>query len=113
MRLTLEEVALNNSNRKEFSHFKDFLDQEQKELIEYKTIEDELGIELVTLFKAIRDGIYVEGKKKPKFRSLWFDNIDSGITDEDVGLYWFDIDDKRFYFKDYGKTWALTREELL
>lgn len=77
-----------------------------------KDIEEELGIDLVTLIKAIKDGVYVEGKKKPKYRTVWFDDIDSGITDEDVGLYWFDIDDKRFYFKDYGKTWALTKEEL-
>ena len=76
-------------------------------------IEDELGIDLTTLIKAMKDGI--------------FHNQLVGISDE-AWRCQVDLKNKRFYyhiedmggswyiycyFKDYGKTWALTKEELL
>ena len=78
------------------------------EMLAYKNIEEELGIDLITLFKALKNGIYVD----PYY-------IDYATTDNFLcpdNLDYFDINRKQItnevYFKDYGKTWALTKEEL-
>ena len=66
-------------------------------------IEEELGIDLITLFKALKNGIYKKGRnnlkglilysKMPMF-SFYHKTIDAELIE------------------DYGITWALTREEL-
>lgn len=71
----------------------------------YKDIEDELGIDIVTLFKALKKGIWIYDNGNPFFTSsiklaMQLDAIYCSISDIEVLL------------KDYGKTWALTREEL-
>ena len=66
-----------------------------QKLGQLEDIEDELGIDLIILFKALDKGIYCK---------------DSGYT-KNERLYHYGAD--KFYdFKDYGKTWALTKEEL-
>jgi len=107
MRLTLEEVTLNNSNRKEFSHFSDLLDQEQKELIEYKTLEQELGIDLLIFVKAILIGFYYKDVSSHNIPYIGF------ARGKRIDKNYFRVNNHPFYFKDYGKTWALTKEELL
>ena len=76
-------------------------------LVKHEDIEEELGIEFVTLFKALKNGIYVNE-----------DYCDYGTTDNfltpdnldcDLNLKAFNT---HLFFKDYGKTWALTKEEL-
>ena len=69
-------------------------------------IEEELGIELLTLFKALKNGIWIYDNGNPFFTSriklvMQLDAIHCSISDIEVLL------------KDYGKTWALTKEELL
>ena len=66
-------------------------------------IEEELGIDLITLFTALKYGIYKKGRnnfkglilysKMPMF-SFYHKTIDNELIE------------------DYGKTWALTEEEL-
>ena len=72
-------------------------------------IEEELGIDLITLIKAISNGVWVKTKN----------NISKHLT---VALkkrhhtkeYWlFYRPYSHIYLKDYGKTWSLTKEELL
>lgn len=74
-------------------------------------VEDELGIDLITLFKALKYGAYIP----------FYGQIMS------LERYKLDFPNKRFiakyfngneweetlYFKDYGRTWALTKGELL
>ena len=100
---------------------------------ELENIEEELGIELATLFKALKNGIWT--RKEP-----WFDYIGEELyyikepeigfssyreTDDHVFLeiyseenvlciYTHDYEDRiqETRLKDYGKTWALTKEEL-
>lgn len=72
-------------------------------------IEDELGVDLVTLFTALKDGgVYVKNEltedTEIKMRSFQICGDDNGIT------IWSQI---KLNAKDYGKTWALTKEELL
>ena len=77
-------------------------------------IEEEIGIDFITLFKVLKHGIYIN---------------DSGIVDELGNIYEAEIkciehwpvwgfsvgndETKTFYaFKDRGKTWALDKEEF-
>lgn len=84
----------------------DAIDRENivlSKLKHYEDIEEELGIDLITLFKALKNGIYKKGRnnlkglilysKMPMF-SFYHKTIDAELIE------------------DYGKTWALTKEEL-
>ena len=68
-------------------------------------LEEELGIELITLFKALKNGIWIYDNGSPFFTSR-------------IKLSWHldaiycDTSDTYVLLKDYGKTWALTKEEL-
>lgn len=80
----------------------------------YEDIEEQLGIDLITLFKAYHIGFYI--KYEDGFRGF----IRGGEYYLEVGLETkcfmvkeFNPSGTRWYFKDYGKTWALTKEELL
>lgn len=91
---------------------RDYLYNINQKMGKYEDIEEELGIGLITLFKAKNNGFFVKLPKinngevsivLPKeiddidlIRCLIFDNV--------YGLF--------VKFKDYGKTWALTKEEL-
>lgn len=75
-------------------------------------IEQKLGIDLVTLFKAFR-GFWYNKNGEIKF-SCHPIIVDDGIyileesypQASGIRLYF------KIYFKDYGKTWALTKKEL-
>ena len=70
-------------------------------------IEDELGIDLITLFKALKNGIWVKDKK-----DQWLP-YHCLLRDDFIFVLYEDIYKKEYLLKDYGKTWALTKEELL
>lgn len=89
-------------------------DQILNKLGQLEDIEEDLGIDLITLFKAqkIDQSIYL----------LDYDNtiyeLDLAIIMskyiEGYNLIVFDgFDNAYLPLKDYGKTWALTREELI
>lgn len=84
-------------------------------------IEDELGVDLITLFKAMNEQqciYYVGGNHIIEFECFCneyfyhYKNID--FQHKSLNIF-TDVChlEKRLYFKDYGKTWALTKEELL
>ena len=68
-------------------------------------LEEELGIDLITLFKALRCGIWIYDNGSPFFTSRiklsW--HLDS---------IYCDTSDTNVLLREYGKTWALTKEEL-
>ena len=70
-------------------------------------IEDELGIDLITLQKALKDGIYtIRSKGERRYPCLTYNNAVGYILD-------FEYEQEAQYIlSDYGKTWALTKEEL-
>lgn len=77
-----------------------------QKLGELEDIEEELGIDLPTLFKAIKFPIYV----KEEGITYWCSNrLMSVLT-----AYYAIVIGKDTFLKtkDYGKTWALTKEEL-
>jgi hypothetical protein len=72
-------------------------------------IEEELGIDLITLFKALFNGVYAK-----RYLDIVFVEKPYLRTDDKYKPYAIDFchSDFTHYLKDYGKTWALTREEL-
>ena len=94
------------------------IDECMNKLGQHEDIEQELGIDLATLFKA-RNGFYACDEEYDKVifyeDDLWI-NIESEMlggsklikTEGNVRY----VSHSQCDFKDYGKTWALTREEL-
>jgi len=90
------------------SGFEDLMEMLAK-LNHLEDIEDKIGIDLITLFKATFNGIYY----------ITNGNI---INTKDMGFsvafckdYLLIIDteiEHSYRIEDYGKTWALTKEEL-
>lgn len=85
---------------------KNAFQEEIKENEQYKVIEKELGISLVTLFKALKDGCCF----KPWSRVYYDKHIKIEYEVDKWKLY--DVFDNDYNICDYGKTWALTRKEL-
>ena len=77
-------------------------------LFDLEDIEEELGIDLVTLFKAVKNGIY-------RYRPTARNNVICFITKPTINMkqkcFSYGSYGKS-YFKDYGKTWALDKREL-
>ena len=61
-------------------------------------IEDELGIELTTLFGMLKNGFYI----KDETGILFVQNVEQ----------WEKLKQYSDFTSQYGKTWALTKEEL-
>ena len=80
----------------------------EEKLVQLEDIEEELGIDLITLFKAQTQGFYIinVSNKIEKVRlSEWRFNL---IKKEVHRIQ----RNKHLLFANYGKTWALTKEEL-
>lgn len=70
-------------------------------------IEEELGIDLIIFLKALTHGFYY--KNKDRISTMSPDEIalgEGGFSRKE----W--EGDTIWFFKDFGKTWALTKEEL-
>lgn len=120
---------------------KDCVDRENivlTKLKHFEDIEDEIGIDLITLFKALRNGFYYKNKDgniyysayrfiivgtsfvktKPCYQvktttldSCYYGDVEPFLEVEQAH-YWSWTTHEHVEFKDYGKTWALTKEEL-
>ena len=89
-------------------------------------LEEEIGFDLITLFKALKDGFYIKYNDKivhifsDKHITInfWYKTINVFIPpkffiDCKKGAdYLSETIDEEYWFKDYGETWAITREEL-
>ena len=86
----------------------------------YEDIEEELGIDLITLFKALKDGVwtnqeqYYGDEEQGKIR---FFKVRLLLEEKAIGCIhnsmWKGEEVIRtLYFKDYEKTWSLAKEEL-
>ena len=75
---------------------------------QYEDIEEELGIDLIKLIECIRNE-----------KGIWKKDFNGGLINTRCMLTcyfgrWQIYDKENIYeLKDYGKTWALTKEELL
>ena len=86
-----------------------------EDLLPYAELEEEFGFDL-SLFKKVllgdKNGIcfWSSNDNSPRPCGPYRMNMDlSNLRFYSRGEYWESV----YYFKDYGKTWALTREELL
>ena len=76
-------------------------------LAQLENIEEELGVELIILFKALRDGVFIN-----EDGSVYKDYIKSIEHWPDCWGFISNDEDIEVFFEDYGVTWALTSEEL-
>lgn len=113
MRLTNPETKLKLSDTKRYDLQDHKIFEKLKEL---EDIEEELGIDLVTLFKALKNGFYY----KISFKNIKTGKIDQEIKYTDYCYFYYDNNsiayflatiDYQFYISSYGKDWTLTREE--
>lgn len=75
-------------------------------------IEDKYNISLAIFFDAIEKGIYCKNKNGDiNYYCIFFNNIDA-YDDGKNNVYFFSINDEEYYFEDFGKTWAFTKEAL-
>lgn len=84
-------------------------------LEEHRKIEKELGIELVVLFKALKYGVYYfayDGQLIHDYVNLIDNYIDVGPHDKLSYSFMTILEKRILLFEGYGKTWALTKEEL-
>ena len=77
-------------------------------LKEYRKIEEELRIDLITLFKATQQGIWVKRNKVFYF----FDNLIVDFKRKCLVQIVSNDEVETFPFDSYGEDWGLTREEL-
>ena len=87
-----------------------------QKLGQLEDIEDELGIDLITLFKALKNGVYyfTHGTQLTKDYVWLVDNyMNIGARDKLSYSFMTAFEKQTLLFQDYGKTWALTKEELL
>ena len=94
----------------------DIIEKDLDRLEEYSKIEEELGINLITLFKALKNGFYHIDKNKHIYimkptkgnggAMNFYACLECIIAEDTYG------DQYIYSLKDYGKVWALTKEEL-
>ena len=120
MRLTERKVCFPRCDKQGNLTKVDYIKIKDKKLAEEKLcqledIEDELGIDLITFTKIVISPIlYI--KIDNSIKKVFMQTISSNDNKDDRYLIWFeDLMENRYMFslKNYGKTWALTREELL
>lgn len=91
-----------------------------KRQCEIEDLEDEIGIDLITLFKALKNGVYLKDKNgncryaKVTLISQVEDRF--SYSQEEMKILGFCLMEQEYgedcFFKDYDKTWSLTKEEL-
>ena len=108
-RLTKEQLEYyrDTYDRYEGINFEDY-EEMCNELIEYKSLEEELGIDLITLFKALKEGFYcidLDNQDIRKFKApLCFNSTSKEF-------YWYGSNIGYCNLKDYGNTWWLDRRK--
>lgn len=78
-----------------------FAGVEQK-LGRLEDLEEELGIDLLTLFNVLKNGMYA----KLGNEIIYIHNPVLNLDTKTIGYLY------KYGLKDYGETWALTKEEL-
>lgn len=82
-------------------------------LADLEDLEEELGIDLLTLFKAFKNGIYCIIEDEDNNKVIEKFCVYQLCYNKGTKLfYWYGSIINYPDLKDYGKTWALTREEL-
>ena len=91
------------------------LDKATEKLHKILEIEEEIGIDLITLFKALKYGVYYYTSQNQLTHDyVWlYDNYISAGFREKLSYSFMTCFQKQILsFEDYGKTWSLDRKEL-
>ena len=119
MRLTERKVAYPNCDKQGNITQVNYIEIKDKKLAEEKLcqledIEDELGIDLITLFKALKNGIWIKNTilKNGETKNLLFFYEDVNLYKDCLYACPVDIYDEKVCIDQYRETWALTKEEL-
>ena len=105
---------------------RDNFNAEYAKLAELEDIEEEIGVDLTILFKALNKGFYIKYNNKIVHISpdknitvnFWYNIINVSIPpkffiDCKKGTdYLSEEIDEEYWFKDYGKTWSLDKGNL-
>lgn len=120
MRLTDNEFHTKENKERACCIQEPRLQQIYDKLFELEDIEEELGVSLVKLFSALKNGCFVKYKghirydREPHLRTYHY--LD-GRFDIGLDLHYMhkncDVTVFPTSLNNYGKTWALTKEELL
>ena len=107
-RLTIKDKRTNTGIRLP-SYCNPYEERVFTKLSKLEDLEEELGIDLITLFKALKEGIYCidfDNQDIRKFKApLCFNSTSKQF-------YWYGNNIGYPDLKDYGKIWALDRSEL-
>lgn len=100
-----------NGNYQELIEARETLEKELDRLEEYRKIEEEIGIDLITLFKAYSNGFYVKGEKEKQY--IDFQNaLNANAFKNKEMFYGHEWHYQYVKLYDYGVTWSLTKEDL-
>lgn len=107
MRLTTREKIKELATLEKHNVLMTYNEHKELKLGQLEDIEDELGIDLITLFKALK-GIYV----KPNNIYVGSPYLCFSENENRELEFQFKVVDTWYKVKDYGKTWALDKKEL-
>ena len=91
------------------------LDKATEKLHKILEIEEEIGIDLITLFKALKYGVYYYTSQNQLTHDyVWlYDNYVSASVRDKLSYSLLTCFQKQILsFEDYGKTWSLDRKAL-
>ena len=97
-----------------FIIFKD-IDEAYRKLYVLEDIEEEIGIDLITLFKALKYGVYYYTSQNQLTHDyVWlYDNYVSASVRDKLSYSLLTCFQKQILsFEDYGATWSIYRENL-
>ena len=103
-----------NLTKVETLHFKD-VDEAYKKLYKLENLEEELGINLITLFKALKYGVYYYTSQNQLTHDyVWlYDNYVSASVRDKLSYSLLTCFQKQILsFEDYGATWSIDRKDL-
>ena len=103
-----------NIIKNDFIEVKD-KDEAYRKLYELENFEDELGIKLTTLFKALKYGVYYYTSQNQLTHDfVWlYDNYVSASVRDRLSYSLLTCFQKQILsFEDYGKTWSIYMEDL-
>ena len=88
--------------------------EEHEKLHQILNIEEELGIDLTILFNALKNGVYYfDEQGQLIYSNVWLtdNHVSTGVHDK-LSYSFKTPYHETLLFEEYGKTWALSEEEL-
>ena len=83
-------------------------------LQDLEKVEEEIGIDLTILFNALKNGVYYfDEQGQLIYSNVWLtdNHVSTGVYDK-LSYSFKTPYHETLLFEDYGKTWALSKEEL-